>query len=118
MDLDSVIKEQPRRTPTPAFRCAVFFFFFFDGLMENAQGGCSLFFHCPDHTVTPNQFLKTEGWANEVLNACRADHQLVDVREHHGSTAVDGVVVQAGRAREAFASVAFVVFVILIIGVE
>jgi len=81
------------------------------------DGGDSLFFHCPDYSVTSNQFLKTEGWANEVLNTRRAHHQLVDVRKHHGST-VDGVVVQAGRAHEAFASVAFVVFVILILGVE
>ena len=64
------------------------------------------------HTVIYSRFLKTEGRANEVLNACRAHHQLVDVRKNHGSTR--RVVVQAGPAHEAFASVAFFVFVILI----
>ena len=63
--------------------------------------------------MTNGRFLKTEGRANDVLNARRADHQLVDVREHHGST-VGGVVVQAARAHEAFASVALFVLAVLI----
>jgi len=103
-----------RHTHACAFRCVVFLLIFF--FWWTISKGCCLFFHCPDHTVANGRFLKSEGWTNEVLNARRADHQLVDVREHHGST-VDRVVVQAGRAHEAFASVAFFVFVILI-GVE
>jgi len=80
----------------------------------NELGGVVvLFLLCPDYSATSNQSLKTKGWANKVLNAFRAHHQLVDVRKHHGST-IDGIVVQAARAHEAFAIVAFFVFVILI----
>ena len=73
----------------------------------------SLFFLCPDHMVTNGRFLITEGWANEVFNARGADHQLVDVREHHGAT-VDGIVVHAPRTHDAFASVALFVLAVLI----